>query len=475
MIGYVAENTTGNKQMKPQRIAVIGGVAAGTAAAAEAKRVDADADVVLFEQGPYISYGACEMPLVIAGVIDDSERLIAFSPERFEASRGVEVRVNTVVKSFDPHSGTLTFATDSMSHKTATERFDKFILATGARAVRPGVDGAEDRNVFVLRELTDVQAIQAFSDTNEKQHAVVVGGGFVGLEVADALVQRGFRVTLLQSGPGPLHQHLEPVMSELVRDRLIASGVSFRSERMTAFERRAGHVSAVKTDAGELIGCHLVILATGTIPNTSLGEKAGVKLGRTGGFEATDGMKTNVANVWACGDCVQVKRVIDSTHVLSPLSLTAFKTGRVAGTNAARRGRTARAIFPGLVGAQALKVFEQEIAFVGLTEQEARTAGFRPSTVLVKHRTFAGLVPGSSFVHVLLVFDQARGRLLGGQLVGGAGTALRGNILIPVIRGGGTVGDLYNLDLIYAPPFSPRLDPLLVAAKKAIGVLSEIR
>jgi len=327
--------------MKPQRIAVIGGVAAGTAAAAEAKRIDPEADVVLFEKGPYISYGACEMPLVVAGTISDAETLIAFTPQRFATERGVTVRVNTLVESFDPRSGALTFrdiaVRDSVGEST-TERFDKFILATGARPVRPEYQGANDRNVFVLRELTDLQLIQSFCDRlSASQHVVVVGGGFVGIEVADALITRGLRVTMLQSGAGPLHRNLEPEMAALVRERLERGKVVFRQERLTDFERSGGRVVAVKTDAGELIGCQMVILAMGTAPNVDLGTQAGVKLGKTGGFAATDTMKTNLSNVWACGDCAEVRRNIDSTKVLSPLSLTAFRTARVAGTNAARR------------------------------------------------------------------------------------------------------------------------------------------
>jgi len=456
--------------MKPQKIAVIGGVAAGSAAAAEAKRVDPDAEVVLFEKGPYISYGACEMPLVIAGSIKNSEELVAFTPERFRSERGVDVRISTVVQSFDPRSGQLIYSEGGDSGPV-TERFDKFILATGGQALRPDVEGVDNRNVFVLRELTDVQVIQSFLETNDVQHVVVVGGGFVGLEVADALIERGLRVTLLQAGPGPLYQHLEPEFAELVRDLAVSSGVSYRHERMIGFEQSAGSVTAVRTDAGELVGCQLVVLAVGTRPSTSLGENAGVKIGATGGFTVSDSMRTNLSNVWACGDCIEVQRVVDDARVLSPLSLTAFRSARVAGKNAARRGQSKQALFPGVVGAQALKVFGEEIVFVGLTSKEALAAGFKTETVRIKHRTSAALVPGSSFVHVLLVFDVVRGRLLGGQLVGGTGTALRGDILIPVIRVGGSVSDLYDLDLIYAPPFSPRLDPLLVAAKKAMGIL----
>jgi NADPH-dependent 2,4-dienoyl-CoA reductase/sulfur reductase-like enzyme len=457
--------------MKAQRIAVIGGVAAGTAAAAEAKRVDPTAHVVLFEKGPHISYGACEMPMVMAGEIDEPERLIAFTPERFASERGVDVRIRTEVLSINSGSGELVSQKVGSDSEPVTEKYDKFILATGALAVRPDIPGAHDRNVFVLRQLTDLEAIQSYCQKNQVDHVVVVGGGFVGLEVADALLSTSARVTLLQSGAGPLHRHLEPEMAAMVRAAAETAGIQYRSERLVDFDSSGGAVKAVNTNAGEKIGCQMVILALGAKPNVDLGVRAGVKLGSTGGFSATDGMRTNHSNIWACGDCVEVRRVIDDARVLSPLSLTAFRTGRVAATNAARKGRTKPAEYPGLVGAQALKVFGQEIAFVGLTGAQALAAGFKPEVVTIKHRDTAGLVPGSAFITVTLVFDSVRGRLLGGQLIGPTSAAYRADILIPVIRNRGTVRDLYDLDLIYAPPFSPRLDPLLVAAKMAIRQL----
>lgn len=464
--------------MRKQRIAVIGGVAAGTAAAAEVKRADPDADVVLFERGPYISYGACEMPMVMAGEIADPERLISFTPDRFEDDRGASVRILTEVVSFDPGSGLLTSKRMNLDAEEQTEKFDKFIVATGSTAGRPDLPGAYDRNVFVLRELTDLQAILNYLQSNEVQHVVVVGGGFIGLEVVDALMQRSIRVTLLQPGAGPLHKHLEPEMAARVKDLVESSGAMFRKERLTGFDSSGGIVKAVHTDAGEHIGCQLVVLATGAKPNTQLGKAAGLKIGSTGGFAVSEAMRTNISNVWACGDCVEVTRVIDDAKVLSPLSLTAFRTARVAAENAARTSGTARgkpAKYPGLVGAQALRVFGHEIAFVGLTAADAKASGFRPETVTIKHRDIAGLVPGASFLTVTLVFDLRRGRLLGGQLIGEQSAAYRADILIPVIRGGGTVHDLYDLDLIYAPPFSPRLDPLLVAAKRAMNVLDRSR
>ncbi len=450
-------------------------MASGTAAAAEARRLDPDARIVLFEQGAEISYGACEIPLFLEGTVKDPYELVAFTPERFEEERGVQVRSLTRVDRFDPRSGDVDFTslTDGI---TGTEKFDKFILSTGARANLPKLKGVEAANVFTVRDLQDAISLERYISTTQISHAVVVGGGFVGIEVAESLTHRGIRVALLQPAPGPLHDHLEDHMSQLVTHLLEASGVMVRDERMAGLEVSSDNrVNAVKTSSGEMVGCQLVILAMGITPNTDLGVATGIKIGETGAYRVNDRMRTNLANVWACGDCIEVERVIDHRSVISPLSLTAFKTGRVAGRNAARRGTHKPARFEGVVAAQGLKVFDGEVAYLGLTESAALDSGFSALTVSIRHRTKGALVPGSRFIDVTLVFELSRGRILGAQLVGGPGTVLRANTLIPLIRKGATVSDLYEQDLIYAPPFSPRLDPLLVAARKAVRAIEDIR
>ncbi len=460
--------------MRSQRIAVIGGVASGTAAAAEARRVDSEAEIVLFERGEYISYGACEIPLFLAGIVKEAEQLIAFTPDRFENERGVATRVRVNVDHIDPRSGRLDY-TQLENGQRGSEHFDKFVLATGARARVPDLEGTDAGNVFAIRELSHAIALEHYVRTHELHHAVVIGGGFVGIEIAEALVHRGIRVSMLQPRPGPLHAHVEDEMSRLVQRVLESGGVMVRNDRFAGLEcSNQGIVSAVHTQSRELIGCQLVILAMGITPNTTLGVSAGIKTGNSGGYRVDEGMRTNLANVWACGDCTEVERIIDRKPILSPLSLTAFKTGRTAGRNAARRGSGKPSRYKGVVGAQGLKIFDSEIAYVGLTSREAVAAGFSARTVTIKHRTKAALVPGSDAIHVTLVFETSRGRLLGGQLIGGVGTVLRGDMLIPLIRAGATVADLYEQDLIYSPPFSPRLDPLLVAAGKAMKSLSDL-
>ncbi len=454
--------------MKPsQRIAVIGGTASGPAAAARAKRTDPGAEVVLFEQGPHISYGACEMPYFVAGEIADVRRLIKLTPERFEETRGGRVLVRHRVTALDPPRNRLTVE-DLETGEKRRERFDKFILATGARPRLPDLDGLDAPNVFPFRTLEDAADLRAYLDANTVGHAVVFGGGYVGIEVAEALRARDVRVTILEPGPGVLHTYLDDELRPLVEAVLQRHGVAVRRERAIALDHHpGGAVRAVRTDRGERIGCGLVVVAMGIVPNTELAAAARIRTGATGALAVDAHMRTNLPNVWACGDCVEVPRVIDGKRVYVPLSPTAFRTARVAGHNAARRGRGRPTRFPGVTGASAVRVFELEVAAVGLRLHEAVAAGFDAFAVAIRHRSRGASMPGAKPVHVRLVVARGRGRILGAELVGEDGAALRADVLVPLIWEGATVERLRDLDLIYTPPFAPPLDPLLIAANEA--------
>lgn len=452
--------------MSRTRIAVVGGVAAGPAAAAHAARVDPEAEVVLFEQGPHISYSACEMPAYVAGEVDEAARLVRLTPGVFAQTRGAEVRTGHRVQALHPRRNHLV-AEDLAQGRVYEERFDKVILAVGARARRPEVPGAEASNVFVLRRLDDAVALRAALEAEPVGHAVVLGAGYVGVEVAEALRHRGVRVSLLDPG-GALGTYLDAELQPLVEAELARQGVTLRRERATAFRLDArGRVCAVETDRGERIGCSLVVVALGIVPNTALAQAAGVRLGATGALAVDDGMRTNVPGVWACGDCVEVRRVVDGARIYWPLSPVAFRTARVAAENAARRGRGAPARFEGVTGASAVRVFGLEVATVGLKLAEARAAGFDAFAHTIRHPSRAPLQPGSAPLHVRLVAARGTGRLLGAELAGTDGAALRADVLVPLVRDGWTADRLWDLDLIYTPPFAPALDALLVAGREA--------
>ncbi len=461
--------------MPVQRIVVIGGVAAGPAAAAEARRTDPGAEVVLYEEGAYISYGACEMPYYVAGWIEDPRRLIVLTPEELERTRGVKACVRHRVRSVEPQRGQVVVE-DLERGEVRAERFDKIILATGARAIRPGFEGADASNVFALRRLEDAYALRSHLEHHAVRHAVVLGGGYVGVEVTEALRSVGARVSILQPGGRLLRSHIDEDLCVPVDEVARRHGVIVRDETAVGFECDArGFVSVVRTDRGERIGCDLVVAAMGVVPDTALAPGAGVRAGRTGALAVDEGMRTNVPNVWACGDVVEVTRVIDGARIHLPLAPVAFRTAHVAGCNAARRGRGSPARFPGVCVSAAVKFFEVEVATVGLRLAEAHAAGFDAFAVTRAHWSRARKYPRARRIYVRLVASRPDGRLLGATLVGEEGCVHRADVLVPLVREGWTAAALRDLDLIYAPPFAPSIDPLIAAAHEVVTTLEKER
>ncbi len=422
--------------------------------------------MVLFEQGAHISYGACEMPYYVAGQIEPAEKLIAFTPESFKAERGATVHVRHRVVGLEPRRGHL-HVENLETGLARTERFDAFVLATGARARMPGLEGEQAPNVFPLRTLDDAVGLHDYLDAHPPAHAVVLGGGYVGLEVAQALRHRHWRVTILEPTGKLLGHYIGDAFRDHVHQHVAAGGVAVRKERADAFLMGAGgHVQAIHTTAGEKIGCALVVVAMGIEPRTELGAQAGVRLGASGAYRVDSGMRTNVPGVWACGDAVEVRRVVDDAPVYAPLAPAAFRTARVAGENAARRGRGAPARFAGVCPASAVKAFGLEVAAVGLRFDEATAAGFDAVACAITHTSRVKIYPGSKPLHVLFVAEKGSGRLLGAELVGAEGAALRANVLVPLVREKWSVRDIRDLDFVYNPPVAPSYDALLVAANE---------
>ena len=453
--------------MYKTRIAVVGGVASGPAAAAKAKRVDPEAEVVMFEQGPHISYGACEMPYYISGEIADPDQLVILTPDEFERTRGATVFVDHAVRSIEVTSNRLDI--ESLKDgRTWQERFDKVILATGARARHLGVEGEGAKNVFVLRELTDAYEIRRALDLVPVKHAVVVGGGYVGVEVAEALVEAGVRVSIIDRKGKVLGKYVGDTLRPIIESTLKTNGVVVRRDEVSRITSdQNGVVDSVWTASGERIGCQMVVVCIGITPNVDLARAAGIRIGDAGGVKVDEGMKTSSPSVWACGDCVEVTRVIDQKQVLSPLAPTAYRTARVAATNAARGGRGSRATFKGVTPASGVKVFELQVAAVGMRLHEAREAGFDCVSSNIASWSRVQMYPGAKRVHVDLVVERRSGRLLGAELVGEEGAVLRGDVLVAPIREGWSVSRIKELDLIYTPPFAPSLDPIIVAARQA--------
>ena len=454
------------------RIAVIGGTASGPAAAAEAVRANPDAEVVLYEQGPHISVGACEIPYFVADQIPEASTLEILTPEQFEETRGAAVRVRHRVEAIEPGKGRL--VVESLVHGSRHEEpFDRFILATGARARRLGVEGEDAGGVFTVRGLEDAVAVKNWLESQPVRHVVIVGGGFVGVEMAEAMRHRGLRATILDPNGRVLRGVLSEGMAGPMMEAIHAAGVAVRAEHVSRIETDAqDRVASVRTDKGEIIGCQAVVVGIGIEPRTELAKSARVKIGMTGGIAVDDQMRTSQRHVWACGDGIEVPRVVDGKKILWPLSPIARRTSRVAARNAAGAKPAAR--FTGVTPSVAVRAFGVEAAVVGLTLEDAQSSGFDAEAIQIKHWSRVSTMPDAKRLHVSYVVERGSGRLLGGSLVGEEGAALRANVLVPWIRHGVTVREIAEeMDLIYNPPLAPAVDPLRVAASAAMRAINK--
>lgn len=457
--------------MPARRIIVVGGVAAGTAAVAEARRTDAEAEIILIDRGPDISYSACEMPIFLAGELSDFDRLIRYDAERFAARFRCTVRLHSEVVSVEPSTRHVDVV-DGRTGERASLWYDALVLATGVEASVPESLKTASHQVHVLRRLEDARVIQRQLDSAKKGHVVVVGGGYVGLDGVEAFRRTGWRCTLLASGGRLLGDALDTEAAGWVRTALERDGVSVRDERAQALDVDPdGSIRAVRTDKGERIGCQMVLVATGTRPNIALASAAGLKVGTTGGLSVQDTMQTSESAIWACGDIVEYTDLITGKPVHAPVALNAFRSGRVAGRNAARGGRGRPARMAPVVHAAAVSVAELEVAHTGLSERAARAAGLDAVGVSVRHRSASSNAPHHP-LHVRLVGERGTGRLLGAQLVGREGAAQRVNTVTALIRSGATVDDAYLVDYIYTPRIAPAHDALFVAARELQKALS---
>ncbi len=444
------------------RIVIVGGVAAGMSAASQAKRRSPHARVMVFERGPYISYGACGMPYNIEDPQRNIEDLVVLTPEKAREDRGIELHLNHEVVSVDPAGKSLRVR-DKGSGEERTEGYDALVLATGASAVRLPLPGFDLPGVTVLRELTDGALIKRLL-AKGRRRAAVVGAGYIGMEMAHVLCARGLQVTVLEKLPQILpgwgQDTVALVLEELQRhDVSVRTGVTVTG----AEAGPEGSVARVLTDSGP-VEADLVIQAVGVRPNGRLAAEAGLRLGETGAIWVNQYQQTSDEAIWAAGDCAEAYHRVLRRNAWIPLGTTANKQGRIAGANAVGAGQR----FAGIVGTAGFKVFDLEVARSGLGLEQARAEGFEPVSVTIKQRSRAHAYPGASPIQVTLVADGPTGVLLGAELVGREGAALRANVIAAALASHMTVADLQGLDLVYAPPVAPVWDPVLVAANQLI-------
>jgi NADPH-dependent 2,4-dienoyl-CoA reductase/sulfur reductase-like enzyme len=444
---------------KKRRLVVIGGVAAGTSAAAKAKRTDPDLDVILLERDAYMSYGACGLPYFISGVISNLEMLIARTPAQFR-EQGIEVRLRHEALGIDAANRNLHVA-DLVNAKEYTLPYDQLVIATGAAAFKPPVPGLELAGVLSLRTLQDGLALRDAVRGNRPKNVVVVGGGYIGLEMAEAFRVLDLPITIVEMAP-QLMVNLDKEMSDLVLAEVQTHGVRVLLNDGLVRCDGVGRVEKVVTQHNE-IPADLVLVAIGVRPNTKLADSAGLKLGAGKAIAVDEHLRTNIEGIYAAGDCADTVHQVTGERTYIPLGTTANKQGRAAGAHAAGMPCT----FEGVVGTAAVKVFGLEVARTGLTETEAKAKGWDVDTSRIRAAEHASYYPGATDLHVKLVVDRATRRVLGAQLIGAKGAAKRIDVLAAALYAKMTVDDVARIDYSYAPPYAPVWDPTAVAASVA--------
>jgi NADPH-dependent 2,4-dienoyl-CoA reductase/sulfur reductase-like enzyme len=439
-----------------RRLAIVGGDAAGMSAASSARRRDPQLEVVAFERGPYTSYSACGIPYFIGGSVGDADRLISRSPDEHRA-RGIDVRTRCEVVAIDLAARTLTARTAAGAE--STEPFDELVVATGAEAVTPPIEGAAA--IEPARTVDAAERLRYALDQGGRT-AVIIGAGYIGLEMAEGLTDRGLQVTMIEQGDQVMST-LDADMAAHVQDAAEAHGirvlVGASVEEIVRDD--AGAPVAVRTEAETFPADHVVV-GTGARPAVDVARAAGLEVGDSGALRVDDHQRCpGHDGVFAAGDCVESHHRLLDRPVNIQLGTHANKQGRIAGVNAT--GGDAR--FPGVIGTAVSKICRYEVGRTGLGEAEAAAAGIAAVSATVKDRTRAGYYPGAGPIWVKLVAEPGSGRLLGGQIVGVEGAAKRIDVLATAVWAGLAVGELALLDLSYAPPFSGVYDPLLVAAK----------
>ncbi|MBT2878364.1 FAD-dependent oxidoreductase [Streptomyces albidoflavus] len=447
-----------------ERLVVIGGDAAGMSAASQARRLkDPDElEIVAFERGHHASYSACGIPYWVAGDVGDPEQLVARTPEEHRA-RHIDLRTRTEVTEIDVAGGRVRSRRLPDGQEVWTG-FDKLVVATGARPVRPPLPGIDAPGVHGVQTLDDGQALLDTLRGTKGRQAVVVGAGYIGVEMAEALLRRDYEVTLLNRAPEPMTT-LDPDMGRLVHEAVTGLGIRMVNEAEVTEIRtdEQGRARAVVTSDAEY-PADVVVLGIGVRPESELAEAAGLPVGDFGGILTDQAMRVRGQSaIWAGGDCVEVLDLVAGRQRHIPLGTHANKQGQVIGTNVGGGYAT----FPGVVGTAVSKVCDLEIARTGLLEAEAREAGFQFVTATVEATSRAGYFPGAAPMTVKMLAERRTGRLLGTQIVGREGAGKRVDVAAVALTAGMTVEQMTALDLGYAPPFSPVWDPVLVAARKA--------
>ena len=444
-----------------ERLVVIGGDAGGMAAASQARRLNADLDIVALEKSTWVSYSACGIPYLVAGDLDRVEDLVARTPQEFRDNHRIDVRLRHEAMAIDVAARQVEVR-DHEHGRTVRIPYDQLMVATGASPYRPDVPGINGERVLGVQSLTDAQRLLDRNLRGRPRQVVVVGGGYIGLEMAETYLRLGASVTIVDMAP-EIMGTLDPDMGALVRTAMVRHGIEVRcGTAVSAFEPGAVHL-----DNGDALSADVVVLGMGVAPNSGLAEEAGVATGVKGAIKVDQRQHTGTEGVWAAGDCAESHHLVSRLPVHVPLGTVANRQARVAGINLGGGYAT----FPGVVGTAVTKLCATEVARTGLSEREATAAGIAYVVGKIKATTRAGYLPEARPIVVKMLAERGNGRILGAQLVGEEGAGKRIDAVAVAVTAGFTVEDLVNTDMAYAPPFSPLWDPIQVAARKALSLL----
>ncbi|MHB9035301.1 MAG: FAD-dependent oxidoreductase [Armatimonadota bacterium] len=447
------------------RIVIIGGVAGGASAAARARRLSEEAEITLIERGEHVSFANCGLPYHIGGTILDRNRLLVQTPAMLYANLRIDVRTQTEAVAVDRERKEVTLrSTTSGSEQKLS--YDKLILSPGAEPIRPPIAGSNDPRVLTLRSMSDMDTIIRVLDDQRPTHSVIVGGGYIGLEMAEALRQRGVGVTLVELSSqvmGPV----DPEIATPLHQHLTLHGVDLRLETSVTGFAATGDQLQAQLSTGESVECGIAILAVGVKPEVKLAKHAGIALGERGGIAVDKHMRTSDPDIYAVGDAVEVTDFVGGFATLVPLAGPANRQGRIAADNALGR----ETVYKNTQGTGICKVFDLAVGMTGMSEKSLKRAGMPYEKIYVHPASHASYYPGASPMSLKLLFDPNGGKILGAQAVGSDGVDKRIDVLAVAIRAGLTVFDLEELELSYAPPYGSAKDPVNYAGFVAANVL----